>query len=403
MSAVNAMAPVAETRAPRLLTGEETHLLCRHRQWLHAHPEIAFRERQTSDYVAAELMALGLMPERGLATTGVVATVEGRWPGRAVGLRADMDALPVQEQTGATYASEHGGMMHACGHDGHTAMLLGAARLLAEDRDFEGKVHLVFQPAEENEGGGRVMVQEGLFERYPMEAIYGLHNWPGLSLGHVAVRPGPMMASFDVFEITVRGKGGHAAMPHRVDDVVVAGSALAMSLQTVISRRVDPAERGVLSITQVAAGNVWNVLPDAYTLKGTCRAFSGSTRNELERAMKEIAAGIASAYGVRIDVRYERRVPATINDAGAAQLAARTAGELFGAARVRTEFLPSMAGEDFSFMLENCPGAYLWLGVGESHAPLHSPHFDFEDAVIADGSRLLAALAMNALNPQKGP
>ncbi|WP_281081642.1 M20 aminoacylase family protein [Variovorax paradoxus] len=397
------MSTVVERALPRALTGEETRLLCTHRRWLHAHPELAFRERKTADYVAAELAALGLVPERGLATTGIVATIEGQRPGPAVGLRADMDALPVQERTGADHASTHAGTMHACGHDGHTAMLLGAARLLAQERDFAGRVHLVFQPAEENEGGGRVMVEEGLFERYPMEAIYGLHNWPGLPQGHVAVRPGPMMASFDVFEITLRGRGGHAAMPHRVDDVVLAGSALAMSLQTVVSRRLDPAQRGVLSITQVLAGNVWNVLPDVCTLKGTCRAFGAATRDRLESAMREVAAGIAQAHGVDIEVRYERRVPATVNDAGAARLAARCAVDLLGAARVRTEFLPSMAGEDFSFMLERCPGAYLWLGVGEAHAPLHSPHFDFNDAVLADGSRLLAAIAMHALQPKKGP
>lgn len=373
------------------------------RRDIHAHPEMAFKENRTSDLIAAKLAEYGLEVHRGIARTGIVAVLRRGTSGRAIALRADMDALPIVEKNDFAHCSTHSGVMHACGHDGHATMLLGAARHLAAAGDFDGTVYFVFQPAEENEGGGRVMVEEGLFERYPMEAIYGLHNWPGLPQGHVAVRPGPMMASFDVFEITLRGRGGHAAMPHRVDDVVLAGSALAMSLQTVVSRRLDPAQRGVLSITQVLAGNVWNVLPDVCTLKGTCRAFGAATRDRLESAMREVAAGIAQAHGVDVEVRYERRVPATVNDAGAARLAARCAVDLLGAARVRTEFLPSMAGEDFSFMLERCPGAYLWLGVGETHAPLHSPHFDFNDAVLADGSRLLAAIAMHALQPKKGP
>lgn len=396
------MTACLDCRIPRLFTALEQEQLRAHRHWLHARPEIAFKERLTSDYVSAELESLGLRPERGLAGTGIVATVQGGGrQGRAVGLRADMDALPVQEATGAPHASIHPGMMHACGHDGHTAMLLGAARLLAEDRDFDGAVHLVFQPAEENEGGGRVMVEQGLFEHHPMQGIFGLHNWPGLPRGHVAVMPGPMMASFDVFEITLRGKGGHAAMPHRVDDLVVAGSSLASALQTIISRRVDPASRGVVSITQVQAGNVWNVLPDAYVLRGTCRALTPATRDEIEQSMKEIAAGVANAFNLQLDIRYERRVPATINDEDCARLAAACAAELLGPERVSTRMLPSMAGEDFSFMLEQCPGAYLWLGIGEDHAPLHSATYDFDDSVIADGSRLLVSLAHTALKAGK--
>jgi amidohydrolase len=376
---------------------EEEERLRGHGHWLHAHPEIAYREVDTAEYVARELEALGLKPVRGLATTGIVATIERRPGTRAVGLRADMDALPVHEATGLSHASQTPGMMHACGHDGHTAMLLGAARLLVEDRSFEGNIHLVFQPAEENEAGGRAMIEDGLFERFPMEAIYGLHNWPGLPLGHVAVRPGSMMASFDVFEITITGHGGHAAMPHKVDDVVLAGSSLAVALQTVVSRRLDPGARGVLSITRVQAGNVWNVLPDRYVLKGTCRAIDAASRDTIESAMKEIAAGIAAAFGVAIDVRYERRVPATINDPGCARFAQACAETLFGAERVHHDILPSMASEDFSFMLERCPGAYLWLGVGEDHMPLHSARFDFADAVLADGARLLATLALSSL------
>jgi hippurate hydrolase len=383
---------------PRLLTPVEQQQLCAHRRWLHQRPEIAFKEFATSDYVAAELERLGLLPERGLAGTGIVATVRGARPGRSVGLRADMDGLPIVETTGLPHASMHQGLMHACGHDGHTAMLLGVARLLASDRGFAGQVHLVFQPAEENEGGGRVMVEQGLFERYPMDAIFGLHNWPGLALGTIAVMPGPMMASFDVFEITIKGAGGHAAMPHRVDDVVMAGSAIALALQTVVSRRLDPALSGVVSITQVQAGSVWNVLPDGYVLKGCCRAMGKATQDVIEDAMQRIVAGVAAAHNVHAEVRYERRIPATINDPASALLAAACAREVLGAARVQTQLPPSMAGEDFSFMLERCRGAYLWLGIGEDHAPLHSSRYDFEDSVIADGARVMASLALAVLH-----
>lgn len=382
---------------PRLLTSVEEQLLCGHRHWLHQRPEIAFAEFKTADYVAAELERLGLRPERGLAGTGIVATVMGDRPGPSVGLRADIDALPVTEATGLAHSSKHAGMMHACGHDGHTAILLGAARLLAGNRDFAGKVHLVFQPAEENEGGGRVMVEDGLFDRYPMDAIYGLHNWPGLPVGTVAVMPGPMMASYDVFEIVVTGDGGHAAMPHRVDDVIVAGSAIVMSMQTVISRRLDPMLGGVLSITQAHGGSAYNVLSDRYELKGCCRALGKKTQDVIESAMREIASGIAAAHSVKAEVRYERRLPATVNDPQCAELAASCARAVLGEGRVETNLLPSMAGEDFSFMLERCPGAYLWLGIGENHAPLHSSRYDFDDRVIADGARVMASLAITSL------
>ena len=391
------MKACADHAIARLLTGTEEQLLRGHRRWLHQRPEIAFKEFATADYVAAELERLGLHPERGLASTGVVATVQGIRPGHAVGLRADMDALPVVETTGLAYASVHAGLMHACGHDGHTAMLLGAARLLAGDRNFAGSVHLVFQPAEENEGGGRVMVEEGLFERYPMAAIFGMHNWPGLPVGSIAVMPGPMMASFDVFEITLQGTGGHAAMPHRVDDVVIAGSAIAMALQTIVSRRVDPVRCGVVSITQAQAGSAWNVLPDSYVLKGCCRTLDSQTQALIEDSIRKIAIGFGAAYKVSVDVRYERRIPATVNDPSCAALAASCARAVLGAERVQTHLLPSMAGEDFAFMLERCPGAYLWLGVGEDHAPLHSSRYDFDDDVIADGSRVLASLALAVL------
>jgi amidohydrolase len=367
------------------------------RHWLHRCPELAFNEFETADRVCQELKRLGLHPHRGLAQTGVVATVEGTRSGPAVGLRADMDALPIRELTGLPYASVHEGRMHACGHDGHTAMLLGAARLLVRDRDFAGRVHLVFQPAEENEGGGRVMVEDGLFDRYPMQAIFALHNWPGLGEGTVAVMPGPMMASYDVFTIELSGAGGHAAMPHRADDVIVAGASLTLALQTVVSRRLDPADCGVLSITQVEAGSAWNVLSDTYCVRGCCRALSSRTQQLFEKAMREIVRGVSSAYNLAANVSYERRLPAIVNDPASAALVAECARQTLGADRVMTNLRPSLAGEDFSFMLQRCPGAYFWLGIGEDSPPLHSTRYDFNDAVLADGARLLASVAHTAL------
>ncbi|MEZ0604209.1 M20 aminoacylase family protein [Paraburkholderia sp. IW21] len=395
------MTQCASFTLPRLFTTQEEDALCGHRRWLHANPELAFKELRTSDYVTTQLESFGLTPERGLAGTGVVATVVGQTEGRSVGLRADMDALPVLEMTGLAHGSRHEGIMHACGHDGHTAMLLGAAKLLSEDRDFPGKIHLVFQPAEEQEGGGRVMVEDGLFDRYPMDAIFAIHNWPGLAKGHVAVMPGPMMASFDVFDITLRGAGGHSAMPHKVDDVVVCGSGIVTALQTIVSRRLDPMQCGVMSITQVNSGSAYNVLADTFVLRGSCRTLSSAVQDEIESSMHRIVGGIASAFNIHADVRYERRLPATINDPNCATLAAVCAEQLFGSDRVHTGMVPSMASEDFSFMLQRCRGAYLWLGIGEQHAPLHSSHYDFEDGVIADGSRLLATLALTALREGK--
>jgi hippurate hydrolase len=313
-----------------------------------------------------------------------------------------MDALPVHEQTDLAHASTRPGVMHACGHDGHTAILLGAAKLLAEDRNFAGKVHLVFQPAEENEGGGRVMVEQGLFERYPMDAIFAMHNWPGLPRGHVAVMPGAMMASFDAFDIALRGPGGHAAMPHEARDVIVGGSALVTALQTIVSRRLDPTLSAVVSVTQVQSGSAYNVLPDTYTVRGGCRALSTATQDLLEASIRQIASGVAAAHGLDVEVCYQRRVPPTVNCPESAALVAKCAQALYGPQRVHTQLSPSMAGEDFSFMLQRRPGAYLWLGIGEDHAPLHSSLFDFDDEVLEDGARLLASIAMSSLASGSG-
>jgi hippurate hydrolase len=367
------------------------------RRSIHAHPETAFEEHRTAAFVADRLRAFGIATEQGLARTGVVGRLEGRAAGPAIGLRADMDALHIHEQTGAPYRSQVDGKMHACGHDGHTAMLLGAARYLAEARNFAGTVYFIFQPAEENEGGGRVMVEEGLFARCPVEAVYGLHNWPGQGAGTIAVRPGPMMAAYDVFEIVVTGRGCHAAMPHQGIDPVVASAALVTALQSIASRMVDPLQSAVVSVTQIHGGDTWNVIPDSVTLRGTARSFRPEVQDGIETAIRRIAAGVASAHGVTADLRYERRYPATINSAAEAELAARAAGQVVGEGNVIRDPTPSMGSEDFAFMLQARPGSYVWLGIGEDRPRLHNPRYDFDDAALAVGASYWARLVETAL------
>src|SRR5690606_33327330 len=314
---------------------------------------------------------------QGLAGTGVVGVLHGRGDGRHIGLRADMDALDITERTNLPYRSRNPGKMHACGHDGHTTMLLGAARYLAAKRDFSGTVYFVFQPAEENEGGGRRMVEEGLFDRFPMEAVYGLHNWPGMPVGTVAAQAGPMMAAYDIFEITLTGRGGHAAMPHQGTDAIVAGSHLVQALQTIASRNVDPLDAVVVSVTQIHGGDTWNVVPEEVILRGTARSFEAAVQDLTETAIRRIAAGVAATYGVSVDVRYERRYPPTINSEKQSEIAAAAAAAVVGESRVARSVKPCMGAEDFAFMLQQRPGSYIWLGAGEDSANLHSPHYDF--------------------------
>jgi amidohydrolase len=373
------------------------------RRDLHAHPELAFEERRTSDLVAARLAAWGIEVHRGIAKTGVVGVVRGRTTasGRAVGLRADMDCLPMHETGNVPYKSRHAGRMHACGHDGHTTMLLGAARYLQETRDFDGTVVLIFQPAEEGGAGGKVMVEEGLFERFPCDAVYAVHNWPGLPPGKIAVRAGPVMAATDEIRIVVRGRGGHGAMPHLAVDPVVASAQIISALQTIASRNASPLDSIVVSVCSLETSqtNVFNVIPDFVQLVGTVRTFRPETRDMAERRIREIVAGIAAAMGGAADIDYRRGYPATVNTEAEAAFAARVGERVFGAGNVVTDHEPTMGGEDFSYMLQARPGAYVFLGQGgiELGCMLHNPNYDFNDEVIPLGAGYLAALAEESL------
>ncbi|HWI25645.1 MAG TPA: M20 aminoacylase family protein [Stellaceae bacterium] len=368
------------------------------RHELHAHPETAFEEKRTADFVAERLRSFGIEVHRGLAGTGVVGTLRGADPGkRAIALRADMDALHIHEQNGIDYASQNPGKMHACGHDGHTTMLLGAARYLAETRNFTGTVHFVFQPAEENEGGGRVMVQDGLFEKFPVEAVYGMHNWPGMPVGKFALRAGPMMAAFDIFEITVKGKGAHAALPHLGIDPVVTAAQIATGLQTIASRSLHPLDSAVVSVTQIHGGDTWNVIPDEVVLRGTARAFKSEVQDAIEAGIRRIAEGVSASMGASVTVRYERRYPATVNSAAEAEIAAATAAEIAGEVNVDRDLTPTMGSEDFAFMLQAKPGAYLFIGNGRNAAALHNPHYDFNDEILPIGASYWARLVERVL------
>src|SRR4051812_19969897 len=326
---------------------------------IHAHPELAFEESRTSSIVAEMLAGWGIEVHRGLAKTGVVGVIKGKKAGsaRGVGLRADMDCLPMHETGSLPYRSTHAGRMHACGHDGHTTMLLGAARYLAETRNFDGTAYLIFQPAEESGGGGRVMVEEGLFERFPANEIYALHNWPVMPPGIIAVRPGPMMAATDEIQITVRGQGGHAAMPQLAVDPVVAAAHIITALQTIASRNADPLDAVVVSICSMATSQIgaFNVIPEAVQLIGTVRSFKPETRDLAEQKVRSIASKVAEALGATAEIKYSRGYPATVNSPREAAFAARVGERVFGKGKVMTEVDPTMGGEDFSYMLQAVP------------------------------------------------
>ena len=373
------------------------------RRDIHAHPELAFQENRTSDLVAERLAGWGIEVHRGIAKTGIVGVVKGRATssGRAIGLRADMECLPMHETSDIPHKSRHAGRMHACGHDGHTTMLLGTARYLAETRNFDGTAYLIFQPAEEGGGGGKIMVEEGLFDRFPANEVYAVHNWPGLPPGQMAVRPGPMMAATDEIVITVRGKGGHAAMPHLTADPVVATAQIITALQTIASRNVSPVDAVVVSIASMETSqtNVFNVIPDFVKLIGTVRTFRPETRDLAEKRIREIVGGIAAAMGGSAVIDYKRGYPSTVNTEKEAAFAARVGERVFGPGNVFTDIDPTMGGEDFSYMLQARPGAYVFLGQGggPNNCFLHNPGYDFNDEVIPLGAGYLAALVEDAL------
>ncbi len=369
------------------------------RRDIHAHPELAFDEHRTAGKVAAFLEHLGLEVHRGIARTGVVAKLTLGTSSRAIGLRADMDALPLAELNTFSHHSTHEGKMHACGHDGHTAMLLGAADALSQLGGFDGTVYFIFQPAEEHEGGGRVMVEEGLFERFPMEMVFGLHNWPGMPAGSFGVTEGPVMAGTDRVEIEITGRGGHAAMPHQAVDVVLAGSALVQAAQSLVSRNTDPLDAAVVSVTRFHAGHADNVLPETAVLGGTVRSLNGRLQDALEDGLRRICCGIEATYQVSIDLRYQRGYPPTINAPDPTRIAGEVAREVAGEAKVMTQLPPSMGAEDFAYMAQVVPACYVWLGngPGEGGCMLHSPHYDFNDEIIATGIRYWVRLAQRAL------
>jgi amidohydrolase len=371
------------------------------RRDIHANPELGFEETRTSEIVAQKLKEFGVDEiHTGIAKTGVVGVVRGTGgSNRAIGLRADMDALPIFEKTNLEYHSKTDGKMHACGHDGHTTMLLGAARYLADHRNFDGTVYLIFQPAEEGRGGGKVMIEEGLFERFNCETVYGMHNMPGLPLGSISMRPGPCMAAADEFKITVKGKGGHGAMPNVSRDPVVIGAHIVTALQSIASRRVDPIKEAVISVTQFHAGDAFNVIPEEAELSGTCRSFLPDVRDLIESELKRIATNVALAFDATADVQFMRNYPPTINTIDETEIAADAARKV--ASEVSTTGEPKMGAEDFSYMLEERPGAYIWLGNGmpgeKGGANVHTPQYDFNDDAIPYGVGYWASLVETVL------
>jgi hippurate hydrolase len=378
------------------------------RRDLHAHPELCFNEFRTADRVAAKLTEWGIPIHRGLGRTGVVGIVKNGTSRRAIGLRADMDALPMQEANTFAHASTHPGKMHGCGHDGHTAMLLAAAQYLATHRHFDGTVYLIFQPAEEGGGGAREMIQDGLFDKFPMDAVFGMHNWPGMVLGQFAVSPGPVMASSNEFKITVHGKGGHAAMPHNALDPVPVACQLVQAFQTIISRNLKPIEAGVISVTMIHAGEATNVIPNACELQGTVRTFSLAVLDQIEQRMRVLTEHLCAASNLRADFEFRRNYPPTINSAAEADFARQVMADLVGDARVLVQE-PTMGAEDFSFMLQAKPGCYAFiangdgdhraLGHGGGPCMLHNPSYDFNDELLPLGATYWVRLAEAWLKP----
>jgi len=370
----------------------------------HRHPETAFQEHRTSARVAELLQGWGLEVHTGLAGTGIVAVLRGRrGDGPSIGLRADMDALHVHELNTCAHKSQHEGRMHACGHDGHTTMLLGAAQALASQPDFAGTVHFIFQPAEENEGGARVMIEDGLFQRFPMQAVYSLHNWPGLPVGTAAVHSEAVMAAFDIFDLTLTGQGCHAAMPHLGKDALLAACQLVTQLPALIAREQEVHKPAVLSITSFHAGDTYNVMPGVIQLRGTVRCFDMAQRARIEQRFRDAIAATCTLHGLQADLNYRVSYPATINHPVHAEVCAEVLAGVLGAEQVRRDLKPSMASEDFSFMAQACPGVYIWMGNGEDSASLHNPKYDFNDRVLPLGVQYFVQLVRALLRDGRLP
>ena len=371
------------------------------RRDIHAHPELGFEEHRTADLVAEKLAQFGYEVFRGVGRTGVVGRLRAGTSSRSIGLRADMDALPIEEKTNLTYRSQHEGRMHACGHDGHTTMLLGAARYLAETRNFDGTVHLIFKPAEEGLGGGEAMVKDGLFERFPCDTIFGMHNRPGLAVGKFQIRTGPMMAGGAYFDIAITGKGAHGARPESGIDPVIVASHITTALQTVVSRNVRPLDTAVLSVTQIHAGDAYNVIPEQAFIRGTVRAFDANIMALIEQNMGRIASGVASGFAATAELDFRALFPPLVNDAAEAEFIAETAAGLVGADNVNRNGNPVMASEDFSYMLNQRPGAYIQIGNGDAAGgcEVHNPGYDFNDAALPFGASLFVRLVERKLPP----
>ena len=367
---------------------------------IHAHPELAFAEHRTSDLVAAKLAEWGIEVTRGIAGTGLVGTLRNGASKRAIGIRADMDALPMPEANSFDYRSQTPNVMHACGHDGHTTMLLGAARYLAETRNFDGTVHFIFQPAEEGGGGGEVMVKEGLFDRFPCDMVFGCHNDSSIPIGQMTAVPGAVCANTDDIAIRVTGRGAHAARPHRAIDPVVIGAQIVLGLQSLVSRRVDPLDSAVLSICQFNAGTASNVIADEATLRGTLRTLKLETREEMRRLIAELAQGVAAANGAAAEVTLEPGYPSVVNHPEAVARAAKAGARLLGDDKVIHERLPGMGGEDFAYMAQKVPGCFVRIGMADGvkgNKPAHTVNYDFNDDILPIGASLWATLVEQEL------
>ena len=378
------------------------------RRDIHAHPELCFQENRTAEVIAKQLESWGIKTHRGLGKTGVVGTIQGSLgAGKSIGLRADMDALPLQEHNHFEHASKHEGKMHACGHDGHVAMLLGAAQYLSKHHEFKGTVHLIFQPAEEGGGGAREMIRDGLFNLFPCDAVFGMHNWPGLAVGEFGVTPGPMMASSNEFVITVKGKGGHAALPHTSADPVFAASQMIGSLQGIITRNKRPIDAAVLSITQFHAGDASNIIPDSAWIGGTVRTFTHEVLDLIEMRLHQVAAAVAQAFDCSAEVKFSRNYPPTINHPKETEFAVEVMKELVGEHKVNPRIDPTMGAEDFAFMLQEKPGCYVFIGNGDGDhrsqghglgpCQLHNPCYDFNDELLPLGSSYWVKLVQRYL------